>query len=335
MPNPIGRAWFVSEMPWRMITAVDVAIATPNPDRVDAQFLTYLLNSPMMLEHCERRAVGATRARISRRELAALPVVLPSRRVQARIAEVLCSYDDLIRNDRRRMELLDRMARLVYEEWFVRLRFPGYEGAGIVDGVLDGWLCTTLGIACESLEDGDWIESKDQGGEDYRLIQVSNIGVNEFIETGSFRFITEETFRRLNCREVKPGQILVSRMPKPIGRAWLVTETPWKMVTAVDVAILAPNEGVVDRYFMAYHLNSNSIIELCERRAVGATRSRIARRELAALPIVVPPMTLQRAFRDVVEPMYRQRANLFRQIGVLRAARDLLLPRLISGKIEV
>jgi len=151
-------------------------------------------------------------------------------------------------------------------EWFVRLRFPGREHTRIINGVPEGWKQERLASACESAEDGDWIESKDQDGDDFRLLQISNIGMNEFVETGNFRGVSEETFRRLNCRSVDPGDILISRMPKPIGRAWLVTEMPWRMVTAVDVTILKPNDSRLDRYFLLYHLNSESHLGHCERR---------------------------------------------------------------------
>jgi len=188
---------------------------------------------------------------------------------------------------------------------------------------------------CQSLEDGDWIESKDQGGEDYRLLQISNIGVNEFVETGNYRYIIADTVRRLNCREIRPGQILISRMPKPIGRAWLVTEMPWRVVTSVDVAVLTPKTNVADSYFIVHHLNAPASLEMCAQQAVGATRPRIACRELAALPIVVPPIERQRHFREFAEPLNEQRANLHQQNSTLRAARDLLLPRLMSGEVPV
>lgn len=108
-----------------------------------------------------------------------------------------------------------------------------------------------------------------------------------------------------------------------------------KLVTAVDVAIVTPKASVADAYFLVHHLNSPTSLELCERRAVGATRPRVARRELAALPILLPPMRVQRHFREIAEPLNSQRANLYRQNEKLRAARDLLLPRLMSGEIAV
>ena len=124
-------------------------------------------------------------------------------------------------------------------------------------------------------------------------------------------------------------------MPKPIGRAWLITEMPWRMITAVDAAITVANEDLADAYFLTYYLNSPASLEHCERRAVGATRPRIARRELAALPLLLPPRRLQAHFREFAEPLNLQRAVLYRQNAKLRAARDLLLPRLMSGEIAV
>jgi putative ABC transport system substrate-binding protein len=78
-----------------------------------------------------------------------------------------------------------------------------------------GWEKRILADACASLEDGDWIESKDQGGEDYRLLQISNIGLNEFVETGNFRYVAEETFKRLNCRELLPGNHTIGMLVNP------------------------------------------------------------------------------------------------------------------------
>jgi type I restriction enzyme, S subunit len=304
------------------------------PD-IDSEFLFYALLARR--EHIRDLASEASHGtkRLETDVLASFEILVPKTRdVQRRVVAVLAAYDDLIENNRRRMALLEEAARQLYREWFVRLRFPGHEHTSVVDGVPTGWQRLTLGEACASLEDGDWVETKDQGGEDYRLLQISNIGVNSFVETGNYRFVTEETFRRLGCREVTPGQILIARMPTPIGRAWLVTEMAWKMVTAVDVAILTPRSEA-DGFFLVYHLNSPVNLERCERRSVGATRPRIARRELAELPVLLPAQELQRLFREVVAPLTLMRSNLYRQNDRLRAARDLLLPRLMSGEIAV
>jgi len=300
-----------------------------------SEFLYYYMEQESIARWLEQHAVGTTMLNLSAGIVTDLPLRYPAITVQQRIADILSAYDDQIENNRRRMGLLEAAARELFREWFVRLRFPGHEHTRITSGVPEAWELRVFADACVSLEDGDWIETNDQGGDDFRLLQISNIGVNEFVETGNFRYVTEQTFKRLNCRELLPGHILISRMPKPIGRAWLVTEMPWRMITAVDGAIAVPNELLADPYFLTYFLNSPACLEHCERRAVGATRARIARRELAMLPMLLPPRQLQRHFREFAEPLYQQRAVLYRHSEKLRVARDLLLPPLMSGAVSV
>jgi len=323
----IGEVFYLEEDYWPLNTALYVADFKGNHPR----FVAYFLRSILANYQSDKAAVPG----VNRNVLHALKVRYPVGKSQEQIADVLSSYDDLIENNRRRMALLEEAARQLYREWFVRLRFPGHEHTRITNGVPEGWQRRAFADACASLEDGDWIETKDQGGDDYRLLQISNIGVNEFVETGNYRYVTEHTIKRLNCRELLPGHILIARMPKPIGRAWLVTEMPWRMITAVDAAIAVANEDVADAYFLTHYLNSPSSLEHCERRAVGATRPRVARRELAALPLLIPPRRLQTHFREFAAPLNQQRAVLYRQNEKLRAARDLLLPRLMSGEIAV
>jgi len=303
--------------------------------RLSKRFLYYLFNTKEVRDQISATATGGKVRHTAPERIAQVLFRRPPLGTQQSIAAALSAYDDLIENNRRRMALLEEAARHLYCEWFVRLRFPGHEHTRITNGVPEGWARRSFVQTCSSLEDGDWIETKDQGGEDYRLLQISNIGVNEFIETGNLRYVTEETFKRLNCREILSEHVLIARMPDPIGRAWLVTDMPWRMITAVDVAIAIANEGVADAYFLTYFLNSPTTLEQCKRLAVGATRPRIARRELASLPLLLPQHQLQLHFREYVEPLHKQRAVLHRQIEKLRTARNLLLPRLMNGAISV
>jgi type I restriction enzyme S subunit len=231
------------------------------------------------------------------------------------------------------------MARSLYREWFVNFRFPGYEKVALVDSPLGplpkGWELRPLDEVCRSIQDGDWIETKDQGGNDYRLLQISNVGVGEFIETGNYRFVTQATFEQLRCTEIKIGDILVARMPTPVGRAWLATTMPWRMITAVDVAIIRPQTGVLNSLFLALAWNEPCNLERIAAQASGTTRLRITRRELAALKFMVPPIELQLRFANLVEPQTEMIQVLRLQIQNLRQTRDLLLPRLLSGQVEL
>ncbi len=308
----------------------------PDPEQVDSAFLCYYLLAPQQQGALLAGETGATSQHVNMKDIRRLPLKeLPKLCAQEAIGRVISAYDDLIENNRRRIQLLEQSARLLYKEWFVHLRFPGHEHVKTKDGVPEGWVKSTIADICASFDDGDWIESEDQGGEDYRLLQISNIGDNDFVETGNFRFITAETFRRLRCNEVVPGDILISRMPKPIGRAWYVQEIPWRMVTAVDVTIARPNSDVVDPLYFLYHINSPNHIALCELRATGATRPRISRKNMGALPILVPPLSLQNSFSETASTINSMRHTLSRQSDSLVRARDVLLPRLMNGEIAV
>jgi type I restriction enzyme, S subunit len=278
---------------------------------------------------------GATIQHLPGQNLAKIEVAIPPLDVQQRIADILSAYDDLIENNRRRIDLLEQSARLLYKEWFGTLNFPGHEHVEVKGGVPQGWGNSTVADVCNSFDDGDWIETKDQGGDDYRLLQISNIGDDDFVETGNFRYISEDTFRRLHCKEVKPGDILISRMPDPIGRAWYVTKQPWKMITAVDATIARPNIQLVNPFYFLYHINSPSHLALCAARATGATRPRVARKSMGALPIKVPPLSLQNEFGETVKDIHQMKTTLRRQTEQLIKARDLLLPRLMNGEIPV
>ena len=175
-----------------------------------------------------------------------------------------------------------------------------------------------LGDLCSSIEDGDWIESKDQGGEDFRLLQVGNVGVGVFRETGNYRFVSAETFGRLRCRELRVGDVLVSRMPDPVGRAWHIRRAlPWKSITAVDVAIVSPNPAKLDPAYCAYFLNSPQNLDHARARAGGTTRLRITRRDLATFPIPVPPLAEQRRIASILSAYDDLIENNTRRIAIL------------------
>ncbi len=317
-----------------------VAIVRVNPKVANPYFVLYSINSPQYKQHLLTLAQGgATREALTKDTIGDFEVPLPPLPTQRKIASILSAYDDLIENNTRRIKILEEMAQALYREWFVKFRFPGHEKVGMVKSELglvpEGWEVMSLSDSCKSIDDGDWIETKDQSGSDYRLIQVSNIGIGEFVETGNFRYVSQETFNRLKCNEVKPGDILVSRMPTPIGRAWLVHKIPWRIITAVDVAIVRPDPTKINPLFCVHHLNSPSNLEKTSKYAAGTTRPRITRRDLISLPILVPHLSVQLQFSELGSKTYALSNALREKCNNLRRTRDLLLPKLISGEVDV
>ncbi len=111
-----------------------------------------------------------------------------------------------------------------------------------------------------SLSDGDWIESKDQSSSGFRLIQTGNIGEGAFeAHAERARFIPTETFNRLKCTEVFPGDCLISRLPDPIGRACILPDIKTRMITAVDCAIARPVDNKIDMRFFVYYTSTSDL----------------------------------------------------------------------------
>ena len=177
------------------------------------------------------------------------------------------------------------------------------------------WAMTTLGECCFSIEDGDWIETKDQGEQGYRLLQISNIGLGQFRETGNYRWVTPETFQRLRCNEIRIGDVLVARMPEPTGRCWYVDNLPWPAITAVDVAIVRTNPELLDPLYCSYFLNSPQTLAEVSALTVGTTRTRIKRTDLASLEIALPSLPIQKSIAALLR-VFDDRITLLRETNV-------------------
>lgn len=134
--------------------------------------------------------------------------------------------------------------------------------------------------------DGDWIESKDQSQTGIRLIQTGNIGIGEYIDKiDRAKYISEETFYRLNCTEVLPGDVLISRLPDPVGRACVVPNRLGKAITAVDCTIIRLNESICRRMYLKYFTESQKYKYEIKQFLVGSTRIRISRKNLERIEI--------------------------------------------------
>lgn len=142
--------------------------------------------------------------------------------------------------------------------------------------------------------DGDWIESKDQADTGIRLIQTGNVGIAEYLDKSEkSKFISEETFNRLKCTEVIPGDILISRLPDPVGRACIVPELRNKLITAVDCTIVRFNKKSIIPELFAYYTTSPYYYNQLAPFLSGSSRSRISRKNLESIKIPLPPLSVQ------------------------------------------
>ena len=175
-----------------------------------------------------------------------------------------------------------------------------------------------LKYLCKSIEDGDWIESKDQTNDGIRLIQTGNIGNGYFKDKkDNYHFISEETYKRLNCKQVKPLDILVSRLPDPVGRMCIVPANIEKSITAVDCTIIKLEDNINKEYFIKNTL-SDYYLNQIESELSGTTRKRISRKKLEEIFIPVPPIHLQNQFAKIVQLIDKQKFNYVHKIKLLK-----------------
>lgn len=149
---------------------------------------------------------------------------------------------------------------------------------------------------CTVFTDGDWIESKDQSEEGIRLVQTGNIGEGIYLEKEErAKYISEDTFERLKCTEIFPGDILVSRLPEPVGRACIVPDKSERMITAVDCTVCRPDEMIISKEYLCYFMRSNAYYTRLLGNVAGTTRKRISRKNLGNIELNVPTKDEQRA----------------------------------------
>jgi type I restriction enzyme S subunit len=274
----------------------------------------------------KRFDVGNSNPTLNRNHIHDLPALIPPSDTQTRIADILTAYDDLIENNRRRMGLLEDAARQLYREWFVRLRFPGHEHTRITNGVPEGWekkpLSDVADVNRESLS-GSY-----DGDIDY--IDISSVTPGSINETTRFDFRDAPSRAR---RVVKHGDIIWSCV-RPNRRSHAVIwQPPPNLIASTGFAVITPT--TVPTSFLFRATTTDAFVGYLENHARGVAYPAVLASDFERATILVPRGPLLNAFNDAAKPLLAQAHILHLQNEKLRAARDLLLPRLMSGEIAV
>jgi len=274
----------------------------------------------------KRFDVGNSNPTLNRNHIHDLPALIPPPDVQDRIAEILSTYDDLIENNRRRMVLLEDAARQLYREWFVRLRFPGREHTRIIDGVPEGWAPKSLGDVADVNRES--VGSGFDGEIEY--VDIASVTPGQINETITLDFSSAPNRAR---RVVKHGDIIWSCV-RPNRRSYAVILQPLpNLVVSTGFAVLTPR--TLPTSFLYQATTTDAFVGYLENHARGAAYPAVVARDFERASILEPRRPLVESFNDFAEPLLDQAHKLRLQNQKLRAARDLLLPRLMSGEIAV
>lgn len=250
-----------------------------------------------------------------------LAVHYPSLAEQQKIAEILAICDRVIELKK---QLLEEKRR--QKQWLMKKLLS--ESTSVKE--------MTLSDLCSVICDGDWIESKDQSELGIRLIQTGNVGVGRYLDKeGRARYISQETFERLHCTEVFTGDVLVSRLPDPIGRACSIPELTVRAITAVDCTILRFKEAAIAEFFLQYATSSEYFNKIAIL-AGGSTRTRISRKEIEKLSVPIPAnTTTMRKISSGLSLADKEIAMLEQELVAWQQKKKALMQFLLTGLVRV
>ncbi len=300
-------------------------VRAKNPD--DQLFVFYAMAQPLFIKYATTNSKGARpRTKWKLYSDFELPHILPSQRRD--LGKILSAYDDLIETNRRRIQLLEQAARLLYKEWFVHLRFPGHEHVKIKKGVPEGWEKTTIG-KIGTIVTGKTPSKKNPSfyGSDVPFIKTPDMHGNAIVVTTE-EMLSEEGAQSQANKTLPPRSILISC----IGSVGVVAFNGIASQTNQQINAIVPHSDIIRywTFFMAKDLKP-----LLDGMGGGATMANVNKSKFSSIKIVIPPRTLLEQFNGVAIPIFDQIEKLSILNNRLAKSRDLLLPRLMNGEIAV
>ena len=284
----------------------------------DVRFVKYCFD--ILQKNCKKISQGAAQDNLSWEKLSTILFPAPPIEVQTKIADILSTYDNLIENNQKQIKLLEEAAQRLYKEWFVDLRFPGHENTKITDGIPEGWKIQTLSqIADVVMGQSPKSEFYNQNGQGLPFHQ----GVGSY----GTRFVVDKIYSTSFTRIAEAGSILFS-VRAPVGRLNLTRN---RVVIGRGLAAINHRLGKQSYlfYLLKEHFFKDDVI------GNGAIFASISKDELLAQQFTIPVSNLIEQFNVIVSDMDGRIAELAEQVTLLIEARDRLLPKLMSGEIEV
>lgn len=312
-----------------------LALIRPNSSMALGKFIFYSFFSPdWRLTIEQNRLSGATVDRVPLTRFPDFPINVPPIRVQQRIVSILSAYDDLIENNTRRIAILEEMAQRLFEEWFVLYRYPGARDAPADNQLPDGWVQEPISRLYEGLFDGPHATPApaDHGPV---FLGIGNVTEDGHLDLSKIRHIAEEDFPKWTKRVTPAEGDIVFTYEATLNRYALIPPG-FNGCLGRRMALIrtAPERRI--NLFLYYYFFTQGWRDVVQANILsGATVDRIPLTSFPSFPVNRPPEALIHQFDDLVRPMVQQTHNLQHQNTRLRAARDLLLPKLISGEIDV
>ena len=308
----------------------------PDKSKSDIVFVKYALD--LMRDRFLSVSRGATQDNLGLDKILSFPILAPDADEQRRIGAILSAYDELMENSQRRIRLLEAMARALYREWFVHFRFPGHEKlprvASPLGDIPQGWEVVSIDDVCARVTDGSHNSPKsvDEG-----LPMASSKDMHDWgLNLDSCRLISTEDFAELVRNDCKPkkNDVLITKDGANYLKYIFVTRAEQEVVLLSSVAMLRPNARI-NPHLLAAILKEPENKGRLKNYFTGAAIPRVILKDFKRFELLLPSKEVQTAWAKIAEPMTEQIWQLIDKIQNLRRTRDLLLPRLLSGQVNV
>lgn len=305
-----------------------MALIRPDEEKAHGKYLYYYFFSPEWRATIAANTItGATVDRIPIAKFPDFPIRLPEIEKQRRIADILSKYDDLIENNKKQIKFLEEAAHRLYKEWFVDLRFPGYEGTEIADGIPTGWIETTIDSFIK-LQSGYAFKSSsfDDAGI-YKIVTIKNVQDGVFDGDNVNKIVDVPDKMPSHCKLQEGDSLLsltgnVGRVCTVIGDNYLLNQRVAKIASDYP-------------YFSYCLLRSEKMFHDMNNLANGAAQQNLSPIRTGQMKVIKPDNEVLLKFEQMVKPILEKKIVLNRDILVATHARDRLLPKLMSGEIEV
>ena len=296
---------------------------------LDRDFAYYTMQ--LMERHFFNAAYGAAIQNINTEILQETEIPCPDIKIQRRIASILSAYDDLIENNSRRIQILEEMAQRIYTEWFVHFRFPGHEKVKMVDSDLGripiGW---EIGQLKDVASVNEKSVNKGNAPDSIRYIDIKSVSTGRINQVRVLPF-SEAPGR---ARRVIRSQDIIWATVRPNLRAYvLILEPAPNTIASTGFAVITPKR--LPYTYLYCHLTTDAFVEYLVNHATGSAYPAVNQNDFKNSTVLMPDEINVKTFHDLTDPFQYQVHVLMEKNTNLRQTRDLLLPKLISGEIDV
>jgi type I restriction enzyme S subunit len=306
-------------------------IRTLDPKRLNPRFLYYALQPRLTL--LKSLSTGAATKFLTLTILNQLTIELPEIKQQEYVVDVLSAYDDLIENNTRRIAILEEIAQSIYREWFISFRFPGNQEANFAESDADalppGWNAKRVGDVFKVVLGGTPARANPEYWEGGSVPWINSGKVNELRITDESEFVTEAGLRHSAAKLMPVRTTVVAITGATLGQVSLL-----EIEASANQSVVGITDPTGLRAEFLYVFFTNTIKQIIQH-ASGGAQQHINKGIIEDVQFLDPAEPLVRRFKSIVEPMFDEVANLLRCNRLLRRTRDLLLPKLISGEIEL